>query len=204
MQDHAWQSDTTRVILVVVNFVEIALGPGVLDQLAGSRVLDQLRQLEARLQIHRRIAVPRSLATVRPCRLKYSVSKMMNSRLPVEPVFSYTSTTLPMAVISSPTLTGSMYSNRLPPFSQPLPYSSASGRCAVTGASATRNVGGASNSHRGYESPIASANRLRWPASTTTVVGGPGVPMRARSLSTTEGVGRFMCDSEAIKTGMLR
>src|ERR1700674_1666402 len=93
-----------------------------------------------------------------------------------------------MAVISSPTLTGSRYSKRFPPFSQPLPYSSASSRWAVTGASATRKVGGASVSQRGYESPIASANRFSRPASTNVVVGGLGVPIRARSLSTTDGV----------------
>src|SRR5713226_4476813 len=86
----------------------------------------------------------------------------------------------------SPTLTGAMYSKRLPPLSQPLPYSSASARWIEVGAMATRNVGGASLSQRGLGSPMASANRLRWPASTVAVVGGAATPIWARSRSTTE------------------
>ncbi len=88
MEDHAWQPDAARVILVVVDLVEIALGPGVLHQLARGRMLDQLWELVANFQIHRLIAVPRSRATVRPSWLTYSFSKMMKSRLPLEPVFS--------------------------------------------------------------------------------------------------------------------
>src|SRR5713226_903057 len=50
---------------------------------------------------------------------------------------------------------------------------------------ATRKVGGASLSQRGLGSPMASAKRFRWPASTGAVTGGAALPMRARSLSTT-------------------
>src|ERR1700730_11087387 len=83
-------------------------------------------------------------------------------------------------------MTGSMYSKRLPPLSQPLPYSSASARWMETGTNATRYVGGASLSQRGLGSPIASAKRLRCPASTVADIGGEAAPMRERSLSTTE------------------
>src|SRR4029077_8747231 len=88
VKDHARQTDPTRIVLVVVDLVKVALRPGVLHQLARGRVLDQVRKLVPGLQDHRLIAVPRKRATVRPCRLKYSVSKMMNSSLPLEPVFS--------------------------------------------------------------------------------------------------------------------
>src|SRR2546430_15271441 len=163
VQDDARQVDAAREILVVMDLVEVARRAGVLHQLARRRVLDEPRDLLAGLhrRAHRRIAVPRSRATVRPCWLVYSVSKMMNSRFPLEPLFSYTSPTLPVAVILSPTFTGSRYSKRLPPFSQPLPYCSASSRWYEVGAIATRKVGGASSSQRGVGAPVASANRLR-------------------------------------------
>ena len=61
---------------------------GVLHELARGRVLDQLRDFISDLDGHRRIAVPRSLATGRPCWLTYSVSKMMNRSEPLDPVFS--------------------------------------------------------------------------------------------------------------------
>src|SRR5260370_17152125 len=85
----------------------------------------------------------------------------------------------------SPTLTGSRYSKRLPPFSHPLPYSSASAKGIEGGASATRNVGGASFSQRGSWSPIASVNRFRCPASTVALIDGALTPLPPRPLSTT-------------------
>ena len=88
MQDDARQTDPTRKVLVVMDFVEVPLRAGVLHQLARRRVLDEVGELLARLQVHRLIAVPRSRATTRPWPLKYSVSKMMNRRLPLAPVFS--------------------------------------------------------------------------------------------------------------------
>jgi len=88
MQDHARQADALREVLVVVDLVEVALRARVLDQLACGGVLDQLRKLVADGRIHRLIPVPRRRATVRPCWLTYSVSKMMKSSEPLEPVFS--------------------------------------------------------------------------------------------------------------------
>src|SRR5216683_1380651 len=88
VQDDPGQADTAREVLVVVDLVEVALRARVLDQLARGRVLDQLRNLISSFQIHRLIAVPRRRATVRPCWLTYSVSKMMKSSEPLDPVFS--------------------------------------------------------------------------------------------------------------------
>jgi hypothetical protein len=45
MEDHARQPDAARVILVVMDLVEIALRPRVLHQLARGRVLDQVGEL---------------------------------------------------------------------------------------------------------------------------------------------------------------
>ena len=88
MEDHPGQSHAFRVSLVVMDLVEVALRARVLHQLARGRVLDQLGDLRADRQVHRRIAVPRSRATVRPCWFLYSVSKMMNSSVPLPPLFS--------------------------------------------------------------------------------------------------------------------
>ena len=88
MEDHARQPHAARVILVVVDLIEITLRSGVLHQLTRGRVLDQLGELVTHLQTHRLIAVPRSRATVRPSWFLNSFSKMMKSRLPLEPVFS--------------------------------------------------------------------------------------------------------------------
>src|SRR6266478_2351988 len=82
-------------------------------------------------------------------------------------------------------MTGAKYSNRLPPLSQPLPHSSASPMCVDGGASATRNVGGASFRHRGFGSPMASTKRLTCPASTVMVTGAPSTPTRVLSRSIT-------------------
>ena len=88
VKDDTRQRDALRVGLVVVDLVEVALRARVLDQLARGRVLDKLRQLLPHFYVHLRIAVPFSRATCSPRWLTYSVSKMMNNRLPVEPGFS--------------------------------------------------------------------------------------------------------------------
>ena len=67
MEDHAGQCHALRVSLVVVDLVEVALGARVLHELPRRRVLDQLGQLLPDSYVHRLIAVPRSVATVRPC-----------------------------------------------------------------------------------------------------------------------------------------
>src|SRR5450759_1443433 len=88
VEDHSRQPDALRVSLLVMDLVEVALRTGVLHELARGRMLDQLGQLVSNFDAQRLIAVPRSFATVRPSWLTYSVSKMMKSRLPLEPVFS--------------------------------------------------------------------------------------------------------------------
>src|SRR5690348_7538677 len=92
VQDHARQPHAPGVLLVVMNLVEVALGAGVLNELARGRVLHELGQLLPHLDrsrgAHRRIAVPRRRATRSPRWLVYSVSKMMKSRFPLEPSFS--------------------------------------------------------------------------------------------------------------------
>src|SRR5487761_205929 len=88
VQDHTRQAHALRERLVVVDLVEIALSARVLHELSRRRMLHELRDLLTDLDVHRRIAVPRSFATVRPCWFTYSVSKMMKSRLPLPPVFS--------------------------------------------------------------------------------------------------------------------
>ena len=115
-----------------------------------------------------------------------SVSKTKNSSDPLEPCFSYASLSTVRDVITSPGRTGSRYSKRSPPLSQPLPYSRTSGISGVSVPSATRKVGGASSRQRGLGSPIASQKRRRWPASTVVVLTGPSQPIRALMRSSRE------------------
>src|SRR5712691_1063156 len=88
VQDDSRQADAAGEVLVVMDLVEVALCARVLHELARGRLLDQLRNLISGFQTHRLIAVPRRRATGRPCWLTYSVSKMMKSSEPLDPVFS--------------------------------------------------------------------------------------------------------------------
>ena len=66
VEDDAGQADALRVLLVVMDLVEVALRARVLDQLPRGRIFDQLWDFLADVELHRRIIVPRSLATRSP------------------------------------------------------------------------------------------------------------------------------------------
>ena len=66
VEDHAWQSHAFGIGLVIVDLVEIALRTRVLDELPRGWVLDELRKVLTRFDVHRRIIVPRSFATTTP------------------------------------------------------------------------------------------------------------------------------------------